>query len=142
MSAWAANGTSWDFGHELLADDFDKIKDSIEFAYKRFPVLERAGVKNVSHGPFTFAPDGNPLVGPVPGLRNYWSACGVMAGFSQGGGVGLMLAQWIIQGKQNVTPWLWMLHALELGSTKDILCPKLLKTIKRDFQFPIPMKSY
>ncbi len=96
---WAVDGTPWDFGHELLPDDFDKIGDSIEFAYKRFPVLEQAGVKSVIHGPFTFAPDGNPLVGPVPGLRNYWSACGVMAGFSQGGGVGLTLAQWMIEGE-------------------------------------------
>lgn len=96
---WAVDGTSWDFGHELLPDDFDKIEDSIDFAYKRFPDLERSGVKSVIHGPFTFAPDGNPLVGPIPGMRNYWSACGVMAGFSQGGGVGLMLAQWMIEGE-------------------------------------------
>ena len=97
--AWAVDGTPWEFGHELLPDDFDKITESIDFAYKRFPVLETAGVKSVIHGPFTFAPDGNPLVGPVPGLRNYWSACGVMAGFSQGGGVGLTLAQWMIEGE-------------------------------------------
>ncbi len=96
---WAVDGTSWDFGHELLPDDFDKIEDSIDFAYKRFPDLERSGVKSVIHGPFTFAPDGNPLVGPIPGMQNYWSACGVMAGFSQGGGVGLMLAQWMIEGE-------------------------------------------
>lgn len=96
---WAVDGTPWGFGQELLADDFDKIEDSVAFAYRRFPVLARAGVKRVIHGPFTFAPDGNPLVGPVPGLRNYWSACGVMAGFSQGGGVGLMLAQWMVDGE-------------------------------------------
>ncbi|WP_415920391.1 GcvT family protein [Tateyamaria sp. SN6-1] len=96
---WAVDGTPWDFGHELLPDDFDKIADSVDFAYKRFPVLERAGVKSVIHGPFTFAPDGNPLVGPIPGRPGLWSACGVMAGFSQGGGVGLMLAQWMIEGE-------------------------------------------
>lgn len=96
---WAVDGTPWDFGHELLQDDFDKIEDSINFAYARFPALETAGVKSVIHGPFTFAPDGNPLVGPVPGMRNYWSACAVMAGFSQGGGVGLMLAQWMVEGE-------------------------------------------
>lgn len=96
---WAVDGTPWEFGHELLPDDFDKITDSIEFAYRRFPVLAEAGVKSVIHGPFTFAPDGNSLVGPVPGMRNYWSACGVMAGFSQGGGVGLTLAQWMIEGE-------------------------------------------
>jgi len=96
---WAVDGTPWNFGHELLPDDFDKIEDSIDFAYKRFPALAEAGVKSVIHGPFTFAPDGNPLVGPVPGVRNYWSACAVMAGFSQGGGVGLMLAQWMVDGE-------------------------------------------
>ncbi|RBI70552.1 glycine cleavage system protein T [Roseovarius sp. TE539] len=96
---WAVDGTPWSFGHELLPDDFDKIEESIDFAYRRFPALERAGVKSVIHGPFTFAPDGNPLVGPVPGIAGYWSACGVMAGFSQGGGVGLMLAQWMVDGE-------------------------------------------
>ena len=97
--AWAVDGTPWSFGAELLPDDLDKIDESIEFAYRRFPVLADAGVKRVIHGPFTFAPDGNPLVGPVPGMRNYWSACAVMAGFSQGGGVGLMLAQWMTAGE-------------------------------------------
>lgn len=96
---WAVDGTPWEFGHELLNDKLDKVAASIEFAYRRFPVLERAGVKRVINGPFTFAPDGNPLVGPVPGMRNYWSACAVMAGFSQGGGVGLTLAQWMIEGE-------------------------------------------
>ncbi|MEM7269310.1 MAG: glycine cleavage T C-terminal barrel domain-containing protein [Pseudomonadota bacterium] len=62
-------------------------------------MLEKAGIKSIINGPFTFAPDGNPLVGPVPGLRNYWSACAVMAGFSQGGGVGLSLAQWMVEGE-------------------------------------------
>ena len=96
---WAINGTPWNFGHELLPDNIEKISDSVEFSYKRFPVLNDAGIKSIIHGPFTFAPDGNPLVGPIPGLRNYWSACAVMAGFSQGGGVGLMLAQWMVEGE-------------------------------------------
>ncbi len=98
---WAANGTPWDFGHELLANKLDRIGDALETAFHRYPVLETAGVKTVINGPFTFAPDGNPLVGPVPGLRNYWSACAVMAGFSQGGGVGLTLAEWMIHGEPS-----------------------------------------
>ena len=98
---WAVNGTRWDFGHELLDENLDRIGDSMAFAFKRFPVLAEAGIKRVINGPFTFAPDGNPLVGPVPGLRNYWSACAVMAGFSQGGGVGLTLAEWMIEGEPS-----------------------------------------
>ena len=135
---WAVDGTPWEFGHELLPDDFDKIEDSIAFAYKRFPVLERAGVKSVIHGPFTFAPDGNPLVGPVPGVRNYWSACGVMAGFSQGGGVGLTLAQWMIEGEaeRDVT-------GLDVGRfgkwiTPGYTRPKVIENYQTRFSIAYP----
>ena len=98
---WAVDGTRWDFGHELLPDNLDRISDAMEHAFERYPCLAEAGVKRVINGPFTFAPDGNPLVGPVPGLRNYWSACAVMAGFSQGGGVGLTLAEWMVEGEPS-----------------------------------------
>jgi dimethylglycine dehydrogenase len=135
---WAVDGTPWDFGHELLADNFDKIEDSIEFAYRRFPVLERAGVKSVVHGPFTFAPDGNPLVGPVPGLRNYWSACGVMAGFSQGGGVGLMLAQWMTEGmpERDVTA----MDVARFGRwiTPGYTLPKVVENYQNRFSISYP----
>jgi dimethylglycine dehydrogenase len=95
---WSPLNTPWDFGHELLQPDLDRISPSLEVAFKHFPAFENAGIKQVINGPFTFAPDGNPLVGPVPGLTNYWSACAVMAGFSQGGGVGLALANWMMDG--------------------------------------------
>ena len=98
---WAVDGTPEDFGHELLPEKIDRIADKLDVAYERYPILRTAGVKSVISGPFTFAPDGNPLVGPVPGLRNYWAACAVMAGFSQGGGVGLALAQWMIEGEPS-----------------------------------------
>ena len=67
-------------------------------ASKHIPAMATTGIKQVVNGPFTFAPDGNPLVGPIRGLRNYWLACGVMAGLSQGGGVGLALAAWMSAG--------------------------------------------
>ena len=98
---WAVDGTPQDFGHELLPEKIDRIADKLDVAYERYPILQTAGVKRIISGPFTFAPDGNPLVGPVPGLRNYWAACAVMAGFSQGGGVGLALAQWMVEGEPS-----------------------------------------
>ncbi|MCY4453134.1 MAG: FAD-dependent oxidoreductase [Immundisolibacterales bacterium] len=98
---WAVEGTPDDFGPELLPEKIDRIADKLDVAYERYPVLKTAGVKRIISGPFTFAPDGNPLVGPVPGLRNYWAACAVMAGFSQGGGVGLALAEWMIEGEPS-----------------------------------------
>jgi dimethylglycine dehydrogenase len=135
---WAVDGTPWDFGHELLPDNLDKIEASIEFAYRRFPVLEQAGVKSVIHGPFTFAPDGNPLVGPIPGLRGYWSACGVMAGFSQGGGVGLMLAQWMIEGEceRDVTA----MDVARFGDwiTPGYTRPKVIENYQKRFSVSYP----
>lgn len=95
---WSPMQTPWDFGHELLQPDIDRLAPSLEIGFRHFPPYERAGIKQIINGPFTFAPDGNPLVGPVQGLTNYWSACAVMAGFSQGGGVGLVLANWMTTG--------------------------------------------
>ncbi|WP_043611300.1 FAD-dependent oxidoreductase [Ensifer sp. ZNC0028] len=95
---WSPISTPWDFGHELLAEDIDRISPELEVGFRHFPAFNKAGIRKIINGPFTFSPDGNPLVGPVRGLRNYWSACAVMAGFSQGGGVGLALANWMIHG--------------------------------------------
>jgi len=135
---WAVDGTSYDFGQELLADDFDKIEDSINFAYKRFPDLEKAGVKSVIHGPFTFAPDGNPLVGPVPGMRNYWSACGVMAGFSQGGGVGLMLAQWMVEGECERDTMAMDVARFGDWITPGYTLPKVIENYQKRFSVSYP----
>ena len=98
---WAVDGTPWEFGHELLPDRLERVSDRLDAAFRRFPVLARAGIKRIVNGPFTFAGDGNPLVGSVPGLRGFWSCCGVMAGFSQGGGVGLALAEWMVEGEPS-----------------------------------------
>ncbi len=102
---WSEDETPWSFGHELLAPDLERIAPSLEVGFKHFPAFQNAGIRQIINGPFTFAPDGNPLVGPVRGLRGYWCACGVMAGFSQGGGVGLALAQWILNGDPGFDVW-------------------------------------
>lgn len=135
---WAVDGTPWTFGHELLPDNLDKIEDSIAFAYRRFPILERAGVKTVIHGPFTFAPDGNPLVGPVPGMRNYWSACAVMAGFSQGGGVGLMLAQWMIEGETERDTFAMDCARFGNWTTPGFTRPKVIENYQKRFSISYP----
>ena len=98
---WGVDGTPWDFGRDLLPDKLDRIIDGLEIAHHRYPCLQQAGIKRVINGPFTFAPDGNPLVGPMPGLPSYWCACAVMAGFSQGGGVGLTVAEWMVEGEPS-----------------------------------------
>jgi len=102
---WSESTTPWDFGQDLLPNDLERIAPSLEVGFEHFPSLGDAGIKKVVNGPFTFAPDGNPLIGPVKGLKNFWVACGVMAGFSQGGGVGLSLAHWMVDGDPGADVW-------------------------------------
>ena len=102
---WSPLQTPWDFGQDLLPNDLERIAPSLAVGFEHFPSLESAGIKKVVNGPFTFAPDGNPLVGPIKGLRNFWVACGVMAGFSQGGGVGIALSRWMVDGDPGADVW-------------------------------------
>lgn len=102
---WNIDGAPWDYGIELIQENIDRISDELTMAYTRYPVLENVGIKNWVNGAFTFSPDGNPLVGPVRGIKNYWLACGVMAGFLQGGGVGKTLAEWMIYGDTEADAW-------------------------------------
>jgi dimethylglycine dehydrogenase len=94
---WSPVRTPDDFSMQLLPDEFERLAPYFEVGFEHFPALGRAGIRKAINGPFTFAPDGNPLVGPVRGLRNYWVACAVMAGFSQGGGIGLVLSRWMAE---------------------------------------------
>lgn len=97
---WSVRGTPWTYGEsDLLEPRLDDVAEALAKGFERFPAVAEAGIRRVVNGPFTFAPDGNPLVGPVRGVRNYWSCCGVMAGFSQGCGVALALSQWMIDGE-------------------------------------------
>ncbi|MFT5139046.1 MAG: dimethylglycine dehydrogenase [Lysobacterales bacterium] len=97
---WSVNGTPWDYGEsDLLQPRLEDIEEELMRGFERYPSVADAGIRRIVNGPFTFAPDGNPLVGPVRGLKNYWSCCGVMAGFSQSSGVALTLSQWIINGE-------------------------------------------
>ncbi|MBD0864475.1 MAG: GcvT family protein [Rhodobacteraceae bacterium] len=96
---WAMDGAPWDYGMELFQEQTDRIERELILGFERYPVLQEVGVKTWINGAFTFSPDGNPLVGPVPGKPGYWCACAVMAGFLQGGGVGKSLAEWMIHGE-------------------------------------------
>ena len=94
---WQIDGAPWDYGMDLIPEDIDRIAPELEIGFERYPALAETGIRRWVNGAFTFTPDGNPLVGPI-GPRGYWVACGVMAGFSQGGGVGKSLAEWMIHG--------------------------------------------
>jgi dimethylglycine dehydrogenase len=135
---WSPRTTPWSFGQELLQPDLDRIAPSLEIAFRHFPTLEHAGIKRVINGPFTFAPDGNPLVGPVQGRTNFWSACGVMAGFSQGGGVGLALSNWMVDGDPGFDIWGMDVSRYGDWATRTYTNAKVRENYARRFSIRFP----
>ena len=107
MKFWAEDGTPQGFGHELFADDLERIEDNMMRAIDRVPVVGSAGIKRVINGPMIWSPDSNVLYGPHPDLRNYFCCNGIIPGFSQSGGMGLMAAQWMIEGESQYDMFAW-----------------------------------
>jgi dimethylglycine dehydrogenase len=138
---WKIGGTPLDFGHELLPPDLDRIADRLELAFERIPVLGRTGIKTVVNGPFTFGPDGNPMIGPVPGMTNYWVAVGVMAGFCQAGGVGLCLAEWMIDGAPSIDVWAMDIARFGKFATPDWGTVKSSENYERRFVMTFPNET-
>lgn len=104
---WAEDGTPLDFGHELLPDDVSRMEEEFLEAVELIPSLAEAGIKSVINGPMIFSPDLGPLIGPYPGKPGYFCANGVMTGFNQGGGIGKVLAEWIIDGEPSLDVSFW-----------------------------------
>ena len=138
---WSVGGTPQDFGHELLEPKLEHIEDRLAVGFERIPALERAGIKNIVNGPFTFGPDGNPMIGPVPGLRNYWVAVGVMAGFCQAGGVGLCMAEWMIDGEPSIDVWAMDIARFGSFATPDWGTIKSSENYQRRFVMTFPNET-
>ncbi|MGA0948744.1 MAG: FAD-dependent oxidoreductase, partial [Candidatus Puniceispirillaceae bacterium] len=138
---WKIDGTPWDFGHELLNPDLDRIADRLEMSFERIPAIGAAGIKNIINGPFTFGPDGNPMIGPVPGMKNYWVAVGVMAGFCQGGGVGLTMAEWMIDGEPSIDVWAMDVARFGEFATPDWGTEKSAENYERRFVMTFPNET-
>jgi dimethylglycine dehydrogenase len=138
---WSTKETPWDFGSQLLKPDLDRITPELQVAFKHYPAMGTTGIRKVINGPFTFSPDGNPLVGPVRGLRGYWVACGVMAGLSQGGGVGLALAAWMTAGDAGDSGMdIWAMDVARYGdyATLAYTNAKVQENYRRRFRITFP----
>ncbi|MFZ1099240.1 MAG: FAD-dependent oxidoreductase [Steroidobacteraceae bacterium] len=135
---WQPRQTPWEFGAELLPPDLERIAPNLEIGYRHFPAMEQAGVKRIVNGPFTFAPDGNPLVGPVQGRPGFWCACAVMAGFSQGGGVGLALSQWMVNGDPGFDVWAMDVARYGAWATRAYTNAKVRENYSRRFSIRFP----
>jgi len=103
QEAWYGSpGQDWDSESELFPADFDIIMPGLERVMERMPLFAEAGIMRVINGANTRTPDHNPLVGPAPGLRNFWLSCGQNMGIGQGAGAGKYLAQWMMHGDADI----------------------------------------
>ncbi|RBI85648.1 dehydrogenase [Rhodosalinus halophilus] len=119
MRFWAEDGTPQDFGHELFADDLERIEENMMRAIARVPALETAGIKRVINGPMIWSPDASALFGPVPEMRGYFACCGIIPGFSQNGGLGRLAAEWMVEGEPSLDLFGWDLARFGDWATKD-----------------------
>ena len=138
---WAVDGTPSDFGHDLLPDDLDRIIDNISRAMHRMPCLETAGVKRVVNGPMIWTPDILPLFGEVPQLSNYFLIGGLIPGFSIGGGLGLMMAEWILDGQPSLD--LWPIDVARFGDwvTQDYILATTADNYQSRFRIFFPFEE-
>lgn len=94
-----------DFSFQLFPDDLDRLEWYIEDAMARVPLLAEAGIARVINGPIPYTPDGNPLIGPMPGVPDAFEACVFTFGIAQAGGAGKVLAEWIVEGATEWDMW-------------------------------------
>ena len=94
-----------DFSFQLFPDDLERLEWYLDDAIARVPILGTAGLTKVINGPIPYAPDGNPLIGPMPGVPNAFDACVFTFGIAQAGGAGKVLAEWVTQGATEWDMW-------------------------------------
>ncbi len=93
----------WEAENELFQADYDRVMPWLENAMERMPVLAELGIKRDVHGAISHPPDGNPLIGPAPGARNYWCCCGTQIGIGWGPGLTRELARWMVHGAADIS---------------------------------------
>lgn len=93
----------WEAENELFEADYDRIMPSLENSMERMPILAELGIKREVHGAISHPPDGNPLIGPAPGVKNYWCCCGTQIGIGWGPGLSRELARWMVHGSADIS---------------------------------------
>ena len=135
------DGMPDDFANQLWNDDFERLEKYIEDAMARVPALSRAGIKRGVNGPIPYSPDGNPYIGPEPGLRNFFHCNTFSFGITQGGGAGKALAEWVVHGK---TEWdLWSLDRRRYGdyATTEYTVAKAIEVYQNEYASSFPYEE-
>ena len=93
----------WDYENWLFDADYDRVMPYLEESMNRMPIFANLGIQREVHGAISHPPDGNPLIGPAPGVRNYWCCCGTQIGIGWGPGLTRELARWMVHGAANIS---------------------------------------
>ncbi|MGI9311484.1 MAG: FAD-dependent oxidoreductase, partial [bacterium] len=138
---WSEHGTPMDFGHDLLQPDLERIEDNVMRACERVPELAEAGIKRIINGPMIWSPDSAALLGPVRNLRNYFVCCGIIPGFSQSAGLGLTLAQWMIEGEPELDMFPWDVCRFGDWANADFTKARALDSYRSRFRIHFPLEE-
>ena len=131
-----------DFSFQLYPDDLERLEWYIEDAMARVPLLGRAGISKVINGPIPYAPDGLPLIGPMPGVPNAFEACVFTFGIAQAGGAGKVLAEWVTEGATEWDMWACDPRRYTSYADRDYCIAKGIETYGHEYAMHFPWHSW
>ena len=135
---WGRDGIPADFAGKLEPPDLDRIADNMMRVFERLPVLQTAGISTVVNGPITYSGDGVPLVGKLPGFRNAYAMLGLRAGVGEGGGLGKVLAEIIVEGQSEWDTWVLDPRRFTQYADETYASTKAVEEYQREFVFDHP----
>ncbi|MEM9733122.1 MAG: FAD-dependent oxidoreductase [Pseudomonadota bacterium] len=127
-----------DFSFQLYPDDLDRLEFYIEDAMARMPILGSQGVGRVINGPIPYAPDGLPMIGPMPGVKNAFEAHSFTFGIAQGGGAGKVMAEWIMERGTEWDMWAVDPRRYTTHADHDFSLAKALETYGHEYAMHFP----
>ena len=130
-----------DFSFQLYPDDLDRLEWHVDQACQRVPVLGSVGIKKVINGPVPYSPDGNPLIGPAPGLSNFFELCAFSFGIAQSGGAGKILAEWIVDGEPKWDAWSVDPRRFTGFATRPYVVAKAIETYQQEYAIGFPAEE-
>ena len=135
------DGLPEEFAHQLFADDLPRIERYLQAACARVPILGSVGLKRVINGPIPYAPDGNPLLGPAGGRRNFLHCCGFTFGIAQAGGAGRAIAEWVVNGEPDGDLWPVDCRRYFDFADRSYALAKALETYQNEYAVAYPQEE-
>ena len=134
-------GIPEEFAQQLFDDDLPRLESYIEAACARVPLLGTVGVKSVINGPIPYAPDGNPLIGPAPGLPGFFHCCAFTFGIAQAGGAGKVIAEWVVHGQPEWDMWPLDVRRYHDYADQKFTLAKALETYRHEYGIGFPAEE-